>query len=295
MRISDMYRTGDFGLSIEIFPPKTPAGDGALFENLDRLTAYRPAFVSCTYGAGGSTRTRTIDLCVEIQRRYKLPATAHFTCVGSTRDELIEWLRQAEASGIQNIMALRGDPPAGEAAFQCVEGGLSHANELVALIREHFPKMGVGAAGYPEKHQEASDAETDLENLKRKVDAGVDAVYTQLFFQNSNFFAFREQYERAGIGVPLIPGIMPITHFARIKRITQMCGAYFPEELCNRLEAVQDDEQAQFEIGVEHAIRQCRELIDEGVSGIHFYALNRSPACERILDALGIERQAECA
>ncbi len=288
MRIGEFYHQGDFGLSIEIFPPKTSEGDEALEQTLERLAAYRPAFFSCTYGAGGSTQSRTIDWCVKIQKTFHIPATSHFTCVGSTREELLAWLEKATASGIRNIMALRGDPPQGEKTFQAVAGGLRYANELVGLIREHYPELGIGVAGYPEKHQECADAETDLLNLKRKVEAGADAVFTQLFYENANFFRFRECYEQAGIGVPLIPGIMPITEFARIKRITGMCGAIFPDDLASRLEAVQDDKQAQYEIGVEHAIEQCRELIAQGVPGIHFYVLNKSKACEEILGGLDI-------
>ncbi|HLQ44150.1 MAG TPA: methylenetetrahydrofolate reductase, partial [Planctomycetaceae bacterium] len=220
MKLRDHYGPGKFGLSIEIFPPKTPAGDAALFETLDRLTAFKPGFVSCTYGAGGSTSKRTVELCVEIQQRYGIAATSHFTCVGSTREELLDWLTFARQSGIQNIMALRGDPPAGQTNFQPVNGGLRYANELVALIHEHFPAMGIGVGGYPEKHPEAPDPETDLDNLKRKVDAGADAVFTQLFFVNENFYRFRDRCEQAGLRIPIVPGIMPVTEFARIKRIT---------------------------------------------------------------------------
>lgn len=288
MKLSDIYRPHSFGLSIEVFPPKTPEGDRSLYATLDRLAPYQPAFVSCTYGAGGTTSKRTVEICAEIQNRYGLTATAHFTCVGAKREELLEWLRFAQQHGIHNIMALRGDPPDGQETFTAVEGGLWYANELVGLIREHFPELGVGVAGYPEKHTEAVDAQTDLENLKRKVDTGADAVFTQLFYQNENFYRFRETYEAAGIDVPLVPGIMPITNFSRIKRITSMCGAIIPDELHSQLEAVQDDEQAQFEVGVGHAIAQCRDLIDHGVPGIHFYVLNKSQACERILGALDL-------
>ncbi len=296
MRIPDVYREAQFGLSCEIFPPKNPDSDDGLLKSLERLCAYDPAYISCTYGAGGGTRERTLEWCERIQGRLGRTATAHFTCVGATRDELLEWLTLAQDRGIGNIMALRGDPPQGQEQFEAVEGGLKHANELVALIREHFPQMGIGVAGYPEKHPEAPNADVDLENLKRKVAAGADAVVTQLFYVNENFFEFRDRYGRAGINVPLVPGIMPITEFARIKRIAAMCGAVFPNELASQLEAAKDDKQSQFEIGVEHAIRQCRELVDQGVPGIHFYVLNRSAACERILDALGMERrQADCA
>jgi methylenetetrahydrofolate reductase (NADPH) len=183
-------------------------------------------------------------------------------------------------------MALRGDPPQGAKDFQPVAGGLRHANELVALIREHYADIGIGVAGYPEKHPEAADAAVDLANLKRKVDAGADAVFTQLFYANSSFLRFRDACSAAGITVPIVPGIMPITEFARIQRITAMCRAEIPAELAKRLEAAKDDLSAQFEIGVEYAIAQCRELLAAGVPGIHFYVLNKSQACERILDAL---------
>ncbi len=288
MRIRDLYQNGRFGLSIEVFPPKTSDGDEALRQTLKELAPYRPAFVSCTYGAGGSTSKRTIDWCREIQTQHQLTATAHFTCVGHARDELLDWLRLAIDNGIGNIMALRGDPPAGETEFRTAPGGLSYANELVALIREHFPDLGIGVGGYPEKHPQAPDLETDLANLQHKVAAGADAVFTQLFFDNQSFFRFRDRAQRLGIAVPIIPGIMPITEFARIKRITAMCGACIPTQLASRLEAAQDDKDEQFRIGVEHAIHQCRELMDAGVPGLHLYALNKSHACRQILDALEI-------
>jgi methylenetetrahydrofolate reductase (NADPH) len=286
MRICDVYRSRRFGLSIEVFPPKSEQADAALWETIERLRRFDPAFISCTYGAGGSTRLRTVEICRTIQERFGLAATAHFTCVGSTREELHAWLAHAIESGIGNIMSLRGDPPQGAGGFQAVAGGLSHANELVALIRERHPQLGIGVAGYPEKHPEAADLASDLAHLKRKVDAGADAVFTQLFFVNDNFLRFREACSQVGITVPIVPGIMPVTEFARIKRITSMCGAVFPAELASRLEAVQEDAAAQFDIGVEYAIAQCQELIAAGVPGMHFYVLNRSQACERILEAL---------
>lgn len=283
-----MYQGGRCGVSIEIFPPKSADGDESLTRALERLAPYAPLFVSCTYGAGGTTRSRTVDWCDAIQRRFGLTATAHFTCLGGSTQEIEEWLDLATRSNIGNIMALRGDPPAGETTFRPPPGGLCYANELVALIRKRHPDVGIGVAGYPEKHQECSDAQTDLANLKRKVEAGADAVFTQLFYSNDCFFNFRDRYHRLGINVPLIPGIMPITEFSRIKRITSMCGATIPRELAEKLEAARDDLQAQFEIGVGHAVRQCRELLRAGVPGIHFYVLNRSQACETILDELGL-------
>jgi methylenetetrahydrofolate reductase (NADPH) len=285
MRIRDVY-SERFGLSIEVFPPKSEQGDAALWDTLGHLQRFQPAFVSCTYGAGGSTRTRTIDICRTIQDRFGLTATAHFTCVGSRRDELLDWLTLARSSGIGNIMALRGDAPQGATDFQPVEGGLRYANELVTLIRAHHPDLGIGVAGYPEKHPEAPSSSVDLTNLKRKVDAGADAVFTQLFYSNESFLRFRDECAAAGITIPIVPGIMPITEFARIKRITSMCGAAIPADLAGRLEAAQEDAGAQFEIGVQYAIEQCRELIAAGVPGMHFYVLNKSQACERILDTL---------
>jgi methylenetetrahydrofolate reductase (NADPH) len=287
VRLRDIYHATPRGLSIEVFPPKSEQGDAALYDTLARLARFRPGFVSCTYGAGGSTRTRTVDICRTIQQRHGLTATAHFTCVGSTRDELLEWLRLAVSSGIGNIMALRGDPPQGAAGFQPVAGGLRYASELVTLIRQTHPDLGIGVAGYPEKHPEAPDRDVDLVNLRRKVEAGADAVFTQLFYDNTRFFDFRERAVQAGVLTPIVPGVMPITEFARIKRITSLCGAAIPVDLASRLEAAQEDKRAQFEIGVEFAIEQCRALLAEGAPGLHFYVLNRSEATERILDALG--------
>lgn len=286
MRIREIYETRAFGLSFEIFPPKTEAGDRSLVENLGQLAQYKPDFISCTYGAGGTTRDRTLDLCEMIQTDFDIPATAHFTCVSSTVAELEGWLDEANARGVHNIMALRGDAPAGSESFEAAAGGLKYANELVALIRNRHPHFGIGVAGYPEKHPEAPDAATDLDNLIRKIDAGADAVYTQLFYINDNFLKFRDQLERRGATIPVIAGIMPITEFARIKRITALCGALIPDELSAQLESVQDDLKAQFEIGVDFAVKQCQALIDSGVRGIHFYVLNKSQACERILDAV---------
>jgi len=291
MRLSEHYGSGQFGLSVEIFPPKSADGDAGLRQTLSDLAPFRPGYISCTYGAGGSTQLRTLEWCQEIQDKFGCTATAHFTCVGSTQGELVEWLRKAYAAGIRNIMALRGDAPQGQTEFQAVDGGLKYANELVSLIREHYPDMGIGVAGYPEKHPEAPSLEVDLANLKRKVDAGADAVVTQLFYDNTAYFRFREQAARLGISQPIVPGIMPITEFARIQRITSLCHAQLPPSLYSRLEAVKDDKAAQFQIGVEFAISQCRELMDQGAPGIHFYVLNRSDASRQIFEALGFEAQ----
>ena len=248
MHLSEVYAGGRFGLSIEIFPPKTEKGDAALRAELARLTSYEPAFVSCTYGAGGTTRDRSLGWCRELRDDFGQDVTAHFTCVGSATDDLAAWLTEAERAGVSNIMALRGDAPDGE-TWTPAPGGLRYANELVAFIRERFPDFGVGVAGYPEKHPECADPHTDLANLKRKVDAGADAVFTQLFFENDHFLRFRDAAAEAGIEVPIVPGVMPVTSFERIKRITAMCGSSFPPKLSSALEAVQDDPAGQFEAG----------------------------------------------
>jgi methylenetetrahydrofolate reductase (NADPH) len=205
------------------------------------------------------------------------------TCVGSTADELRSYLGDARSRGVEHIVALRGDPPKGETSFQAVAGGLRYASELVALIRREFPEFGIAVAGYPETHIEAISPEADLENLKRKVDAGGDLVITQLFYINDDFFRFRERCERIGIRAPIVPGILPVTNLAQIRRITSLCGAKLPPEFVADLEARNDDAEAQFELGVDFATRQTQELIDDDVPGIHFYVLNKSPATCRVL------------
>jgi methylenetetrahydrofolate reductase (NADPH) len=254
---------------------------------LARLAGYDPAFVSCTYGAGGSTRDRTLDWCRELKQDFGQSVTAHFTCVGSAAGDLSDWLRDADEAGVSNIMALRGDAP-DDGSWQPAEDGLRYANELVAFLRENFPQFGVGVAGYPEKHPECPDPDTDLANLKRKVDAGADAVFTQLFFTNDHFLRFRDACGAAGIDVPIVPGVMPVTDFGRIKRITAMCGSSFPNEFASALEAVKEDKVGQFEVGVDWAVEQCRDLLDEGVPGMHFYVLNKAAATEQILDGMNL-------
>jgi methylenetetrahydrofolate reductase (NADPH) len=286
MRVGDAYGPGKFGLSFELFPPKSEAGEAALWKNLDELVQFRPSFITCTYGAGGTTRAKTLDIVSHVRVRYGCPVASHLTCVGSTMDDLRAYLGDAQARGIENIVALRGDPPKGEAVFTPIAGGLKYANELVALIRREFGSFGIAVAGYPETHQEADSAEADLANLKRKVECGGDMVITQLFYDNSDFFRFRDRCLASGIRVPIVPGILPITNFAQVQRITLLCKARLPDELCAALAGAGDDEEAQFVIGVEHATRQVQELIDRGVPGIHFYVLNKSPATVRVLEAV---------
>jgi methylenetetrahydrofolate reductase (NADPH) len=272
-----------FGLSFELFPPKTEQGEASLFEHVARLVEFRPSFITCTYGAAGSTQGKTLQIVSRVRRDFRLPVATHLTCVGRTVDQLREYLRQARQEGIEYVVALRGDPPRGDSSFTPVDGGLRYANELVSLIRAEFPEFGVAVAGYPETHQEAPSPEIDLANLVRKVDAGADVVITQLFYDNADFFRFRDRCETAGISVPIVPGLLPVTNFAQIQRITSLCGARLPADFIRRLEESGDDVQAQFAVGVEFATKQTQALLDAGVPGIHFYVLNRSEATADVL------------
>ena len=222
----------------------------------------------------------------ETRRRYGCTVASHLTCVGSTVADLRDYLGEARDSGIENIVALRGDPPRGDTSFRPVAGGLRFANELVALIHSEFPEFGIAVAGYPETHQEAPSPAADLENLRRKVDAGGEVVITQLFYDNRDLFRFRDRCRAAGIGVPIVPGILPVTNLAQIRRISSLCKARLPDDFLAALGRAGDDEAGQFEVGVEFATRQVQELLDAGVPGIHFYVLNKSPAAVRVLQAV---------
>jgi methylenetetrahydrofolate reductase (NADPH) len=290
MSLADTYTNGRFGLSFELFPPKTPESAATMWRTVDELMAFNPSMITCTYGAGGSTRGTTLDVLKGVRSRHGLPVASHLTCVGSSVDELRDYLREAATLGVSAIVALRGDPPKGETTFQPVAGGLRYASELVALIRGEFPGFGILVAGYPETHQEAVSPEADLENLKRKCDAGGDVIVTQLFYDNADFFRFRDRCAALGIRAPIVPGVMPVTNYAQIRRIATLCKARLPDEFTRAFEAAGDDEAAQFEAGVDFATRQVRELLDAGVPGIHFYVLNKSPATVRVLEQAELAR-----
>ncbi|WP_299429154.1 methylenetetrahydrofolate reductase [NAD(P)H] [uncultured Meiothermus sp.] len=273
-------------ISFEFFPPRTPQGEAALFRTLHELKPLKPAFVSITYGAGGSERGKTTDWAARIQNEVGLTAMAHLTCAGSTREELQAILHEYARIGVRNIMAVRGDPPRGSREFQPVAGGFRYASELVALIRSEFDHtFAVAGGGYPEGHPEALSLEADLQNLKRKVDSGLDFVVTQLFFNNALYFGFVERAYRMGIAVPIVPGLMPITDLAQIRRFMDMCGASIPGPLLTRLEKAQTPQEV-LEIGVEHTTRQVQELLEAGVPGIHLYTLNKSPATRWVMQNL---------
>ena len=275
--------------SFEFFPPKTDEGMENLWNALSELRHDEPTYVSVTYGAGGSTRDRTIDITKRIKAELGIEAMAHFTCVGATVDELRRTLDEMRDAGIENVLALRGDPPQGQEEWTATEGGLSYSTELAHLISENYD-FTIGAACFPEVHIASPSLEQDLDVLKKKVAAGVSFVITQLFFDNDLYFDFVDKARAAGIDVPIIPGIMPIAGYGQIKRITKMCGATLPDTLQHELDVRQDNPEAITDLGVAYATLQCSELLARGAPGIHFYTLNKSPATRSILAALRAAR-----
>jgi len=289
MRIDEILSGDGPVFSFEFFPPKTEAGEENLRAALAELRALEPSFVSVTYGAGGSTREKTLEIVKRINEQYGLEAMAHFTCVGATVGELRATLDEMERSQIENVLALRGDPPAGEERWTKTEGGLEYSRELVELIAANYP-FTIGAACFPETHIHAESPRADLEHLAEKVAAGVDFLITQLFFDNASYFEFIERARAIGIGVPIIPGIMPITHAGQVQRMASMCGAKIPEGLRRELREREEHPEAVLDFGVAYATLQCAELLEAGAPGIHFYTLNRSPATRAILSALKLAR-----
>jgi methylenetetrahydrofolate reductase (NADPH) len=275
--------------SFEFFPPKTDEGERNLRGTLETLRALEPDYVSVTYGAGGSTRDRTVELTKWIKQDLGIEAMAHLSCVGSTRDELGTILDGIRQAGIENVLALRGDPPKGETEWRPHPGGLHYSTELAQLIVDGYP-FAVGAACFPEVHPEAPDLAHDLRFLKEKVGAGASFLITQLFFDNDLYFRFVDEARAVGIDAPIIPGIMPITDVRQIKTITGMCGATIPEPLLEQLDLRAQDPDAVLQLGVSYSTLQCAELLARGAPGIHFYTLNRSPATRAILSALRLLR-----
>ncbi len=297
MRFAEYFaRPAEPIISFEVFPPKTDAGMDNLRRVLPELIELDPTFMTVTYGAFGSTRERTMEIAALIKREFGRESACHLTCVGSSRTELDRILTDLRATGIENVVALRGDPPKGETTFVAAADGYAHANDLVAHIRrfetaagssrDGFAGFGVAVAGYPEKHIEAPDAATDLANLKRKVDAGADVVITQLFYDNADYFRFVDSARAAGIAQPIVPGLLPILSVKQIRRITSMCGSKIPPALHAELEAASDDDAAAEAVGIRQCVAQVTELLRRGVPGIHFYVLNKSNHMRRITDAV---------
>ncbi|MDJ0849268.1 MAG: methylenetetrahydrofolate reductase [NAD(P)H] [Myxococcota bacterium] len=282
MRVVERYGRGRPVFSFEFFPPKTDQGFRSLFRTIQDLKQLNPDFVSVTWGAGGSTRRKTVELVLEIQREIGLTAMAHLSCIGSTPDELAETLGRLSEGGIENVLALGGDRPEG---YETPPGGFTYASELVSFIRERW-SFCVGGACYPETHVDAASPEADLAHLVQKVNAGVDFLVTQLFFDNQDYFDFVKRARAAGIEVPIVAGIMPVLNAKNIRRMTTLSGAKIPGELAARLAEVEQDDESTTALGIEWATMQCRELLEHGVPGIHFYTLNRSRATVAIFQKL---------
>ena len=285
MFIADYLRERRPSISFEFFPPKTDEGVENLMRTVRSLRILNPGFVSVTYGAGGSSRARTLEVVKRIKTELEIEPMAHLTCVGSTRDEMRAIARELESIGIANIMALRGDPPRGQATFVTADGGFSYASELIAMLRAEF-SFCIGAGAYPEVHPEARDADTDVRIAAAKVAAGATFLTTQFFFDNAAYFAYVERVRAAGIDVPIVPGIMPITSYAGVATMLKMNGGRMPQRLLAELEARADEPDAVAELGVAYAALQCRELLTSGAPGLHFYTLNRSTATRAVVSAL---------
>jgi methylenetetrahydrofolate reductase (NADPH) len=288
MRIADRFKEPASAgpvFSFEFFPPRTPEAVERLYQTAIELKALRPSFVSVTYGAGGSTRHLTVDLVTRIKHEIGLETMAHLTTVGHTKEELADVLDTLAAGGIENVLALRGDPPRGQTHFVKTEGGFGYGQELTRFIKANYD-FCIGGAAYPEGHIEALDLETDLRHLKEKVESGAEFLITQLFFEPSIYFRFVERARAIGIDVPIIPGIMPVTNVAQIHRFTSMCGASIPDSLRDLLDRAKDDEQAVLAVGVEWAADQCRRLLAGGAPGIHFYTLNRARSAMMVFESL---------
>ena len=288
MHISEVLDRNKTAISFEFFPPKNEEASLDLFKTIQELSSLNPAYVSVTYGAGGSTRDLTHDLVVKLQQQTGLTIVSHLTCVGATKSEIDDILKRYEASGIHNIMALRGDPPKGQTEFIKFENGFEYAGELVSFIKQNFPKMGIGVAGFPEGHPSTPNRLKEIEFLKWKIDQGADYICTQLFFDNNDYYDFVERCEIAGIKVPIIAGIMPITSRKGMARMAELSlGSRFPARLLKSLSRADDDAYAE-NVGIHWATEQVRGLLDHKVAGIHMYTLNKSKATRKIYEALGI-------
>ena len=292
MRIDQLLEQRLPTVSFEFFPPKTDAGFQALFQTIEDLKPVNPSYVSVTYGAGGSTRQKTVELVGRIQRDANIRAMAHLTCVGHTADEIGGVLDELWAAGIRNVLALRGDPPSGQSQFVATEGGFAYANELVSYVRGRHD-FCVAVAGYPEGHPQCLNRTRDMEHLKRKVDNGASFIVTQLFFDNADFYRFRDEARAMGVRVPIIAGIMPITNVSQIKRFISMCGAKIPHRLLTKLETVESSSPDSIhQVGVDYATMQCRDLLFNDVDGLHFYTLNKSKATVEVCRALDVRHAA---
>ncbi|MBU1708838.1 MAG: methylenetetrahydrofolate reductase [NAD(P)H] [Proteobacteria bacterium] len=288
MLVKDILKENRISFGFEFFPPKADEDWDNLFKTIADLMPLKPACVSVTYGAGGSTRDRTHKLIVRIQQQTNLTVVSHLTCVGSTKDEIKSILENYDKSGVQNILALRGDPPKGQKEWKPTLNGFEYATDLVAFIKKNFPKMGIGVAGFPEGHPETPNRLKEIEYLKAKIDAGADYIVTQLFFDNRDFYDFKERCQLAGINVPILAGIMPLTTRHGMIRMAELAaGAKIPARLLKAVERASSDEYVE-KVGIHWATEQVRDLIDNNVDGIHFYTLNKARATLKIYESLGV-------
>jgi len=287
MKIKEILNTSKLSLSFEVFPPVRDGNIESLYRTIEELRELKPTFISVTYGAGGATRDKTIEIASKVLNQFGINALAHLTCVQATKDETNKILDALTEENIENILALRGDPPAGETVFVKTEGGFDHASDLVALIAERG-RFCIGVAAYPEKHIEAPDMETDLKNLKRKVDAGADFIISQLFFNNDDFYRLRDLAWAMKIQAPIIPGIFPILNYKQIQRIVSLCGAKIPIRLGEKIERLKDKPEEIEKYGTEYATRQALALLDNEVPGLHFYSMNRSVPVKQIVRDLSL-------
>ncbi len=289
MKVHELYKKFSKVISFEFFPPKTDEGEEKLFRVAAELKRLNPAFISVTYGAMGTTRDNTLRIVTKIKKEVGIESAAHLTCVAHSKDEIRTILADLLKNGIENIVALRGDAPRGETAFQPVPDGFRYASELVHFIRsdpQYANAFSLLVAGYPEGHPETADKEQDLKNLAQKVKQGANVVTTQLFFHNEFYFRFVDRARSLGIQIPIVPGIMPVTHGPQIKKFAGLCGASIPREMEDAIHRYGDDQASVEEFGIEYATRQCEELLEKGAPGLHFYTLNKSNATRRIYQNL---------
>lgn len=287
--LGEVLASGRRSFSFELFPPKTPAGEEALWQTVREIEVLNPTFVSVTYGAGGSTQDRTVRLTGEIARETSLTPVAHLTCVGAAREELQDVVQQYAGEGVGTILALRGDPPAGPGtAWHAHPGGLDHALDLVQLIREEGP-FSIGVAAFPNGHPESASPEQDARVLALKQQAGASFAVTQLFFRVEDYVSMVDRATAAGCTMPIVPGVMPVTNVSQIQRFAALSGAVFPDELAERFTALAGDDEAVIALGVEVAAQLCDELLEAGAPGLHFYTLNRSHSTIEVYQALGLD------
>lgn len=285
MFLKDIYKNKNFVVSFELFPPKKDDAVEKLYTTVEDIREINPDYISVTYGAGGSTQEKTFDIVSNIKKRYNIETVSHLTCVNATKETIGTFLTRLKEQNIENILALRGDPPEGQDNFSKTIGGFEYASELTEYIHSHG-QWSIAVAGYPEGHQDSQTLEEDVSFLKVKVDKGADVILTQLFYDNNDFYTFMDLCTKKGIEIPIVPGIFPILTYKSIKKITSLCGSKIPKQLDSQIEKHQNDQKAVEQIGIEYAVKQCEELLQYGVKGIHFYTMNKSHHIKQIYRAI---------